>query len=153
MAAPRLPLSVDAVDGEARSDDDRTLNLRLEVRLDSEAINGRLWTEQGGDEGVPRGDRPCLPRHTPVRQRPVVERARTRRAGQGRAPQPARIIELVDEVVLVDDDEIQAAMALIADSLGVLVEPAGAAGVAAVSRHSEQLPGERVAVLLTGAAG
>jgi threonine dehydratase len=65
----------------------------------------------------------------------------------------ARIIELVDEVVLVDDDDIQAAMALIADSLGVLVEPAGAAGVAALSRHSEQLPGERCAVLLTGAAG
>jgi threonine dehydratase len=64
----------------------------------------------------------------------------------------ARIIELVDEVVLVDDDEIQAAMTLIADSMGVLVEPAGAAGVAAVSRHSEQLSGERVAVLLTGAA-
>jgi threonine dehydratase len=64
----------------------------------------------------------------------------------------ARIIELVDEVVLVDDDEIRAAMALIADSLGVLVEPAGAAGVAALSRHSEKLPGERVAVLLTGAA-
>ena len=64
----------------------------------------------------------------------------------------ARIIELVDEVVLVDDDEIQAAMALVADSVGVLVEPAGAAGVAALSRHSERLPGERVAVLLTGAA-
>jgi threonine dehydratase len=43
-------------------------------------------------------------------------------------------------------------MALIADSVGVLVEPAGAAGVAAVSRHSEQRPGERVAVILTGAA-
>jgi threonine dehydratase len=64
----------------------------------------------------------------------------------------ARIIELVDEVVLVDDDEIRAAMALIAESLGVLVEPAGAAGVAAVSRHSEALPGGRVTVLLTGAA-
>jgi len=65
----------------------------------------------------------------------------------------ARVIELVDEVVLVDDHEIQAAMRLIADCLGVVVEPAGAAGVAAVARHSEQLPGERVAVLLTGAAG
>jgi threonine dehydratase len=43
-------------------------------------------------------------------------------------------------------------MALIADSVGVLVEPAGAAGVAAVPRHPEQLEGERVAVLLTGAA-
>jgi threonine dehydratase len=50
---------------------------------------------------------------------------------------------------VVDDDEIQAAVALIADSMGVLVEPPG---VAAVSRHSEQLPGERVAVILTGAA-
>jgi threonine dehydratase len=63
-----------------------------------------------------------------------------------------RIVELVDEVVLVDDDEIRAAMALIADSTGVLVEPAGAAGVAAVARHPEALTGERVAVLLTGAA-
>ena len=64
----------------------------------------------------------------------------------------ARIVELVDEVVLVDDDEIRAAMALIAESTGVLVEPAGAAGVAAVARHQETLTGERVAVLLTGAA-
>ncbi|HEY6638570.1 MAG TPA: pyridoxal-phosphate dependent enzyme [Solirubrobacterales bacterium] len=63
----------------------------------------------------------------------------------------ARIVELVDEVVLVDDDEIQAAMALIAESTGVLVEPAGAAGVAALARH-ETLAGERVGVLLTGAA-
>jgi threonine dehydratase len=64
----------------------------------------------------------------------------------------ARIVEVVDEVVLVDDDEIRAAMALIADSTGVLVEPAGAAGVAAVARHQDTLGGERVAVLLTGAA-
>jgi threonine dehydratase len=64
----------------------------------------------------------------------------------------SRILELVDDVVLVDDDDMRAAMALIADSVGVLVEPAGAAGIAAVSRHSEHLPGERVAVLLTGAA-
>jgi threonine dehydratase len=64
----------------------------------------------------------------------------------------ARIIELVDDVVFVDDDEMQAAMTLIADSLGVLVEPAGAAGVAALARYAESLPRERVAVLLTGAA-
>jgi threonine dehydratase len=64
----------------------------------------------------------------------------------------ARVVELVDEVVLVDDDEIRAAMALIAESTGVLVEPAGAAGLAAVARHREALTGERVAVLLTGAA-
>ena len=64
----------------------------------------------------------------------------------------ARILELVDEVVMVDDDDIRAAMALVADLVGVLVEPAGAAGVAAVSRHSRHLAGGRVAVLLTGAA-
>ena len=64
----------------------------------------------------------------------------------------ARIVELVDEVVLVDDDDLRAAMKLIADSIGVLVEPAGAAGVAAVARHPDQLAGDRIAVLLTGAA-
>jgi threonine dehydratase len=62
-----------------------------------------------------------------------------------------RVLELVDEVVLVDDDDLRAAMALVAESLGVLVEPAGAAGVATLVRHPETLTGERVAVLLTGA--
>jgi threonine dehydratase len=52
----------------------------------------------------------------------------------------------------VDDDDLRTAMTLIAESLGVLVEPAGAAGVAALARHSEKVTGERVAVLLTGAA-
>jgi threonine dehydratase len=61
-----------------------------------------------------------------------------------------RLRALVDDVVLVDDDDIRAAMTLIADTIGVLVEPSGAAGVAAVQRHS--VPGERVAVLLTGAS-
>jgi threonine dehydratase len=61
----------------------------------------------------------------------------------------ARVRALVDEIVLVEDDEIRAAMALIADTIGVLVEPSGAAGVAAVRRHT--VPGERVAVVLTGA--
>jgi threonine dehydratase len=61
-----------------------------------------------------------------------------------------RLQALVDDIVLVDDDDIRAAMALIADTIGVLVEPSGAAGVAAVQRHS--VPGERIAVLLTGAS-
>jgi threonine dehydratase len=70
-----------------------------------------------------------------------------------REPIPAsfeRLRALVDEIVLVDDDAIRAAMALIADTIGVLVEPSGAAGVAAVQRYS--IPGERIAVLLTGAS-
>jgi threonine dehydratase len=64
----------------------------------------------------------------------------------------ARLTELVDDVVLVDDDAIRAAMSLIADAVGVLVEPAGAAGVAALTQHPNHLHGDRVAVLLTGAA-
>jgi threonine dehydratase len=39
-------------------------------------------------------------------------------------------------------------MKLVADTMGVLVEPSGAAGVAAVQRHL--VPGERIAVVLTG---
>jgi threonine dehydratase len=64
----------------------------------------------------------------------------------------ARVLALVDDVILVDDDDLRAAMTVIADSVGVLVEPAGAAGVAALSRHSERVTGDRVALLLTGAA-
>ena len=39
----------------------------------------------------------------------------------------ARVTALVDEIVLVDDDDLRRAMALISESVGVLVEPAGAA--------------------------
>ena len=63
----------------------------------------------------------------------------------------ARIRALVDEIVLVDDDDLRSSIDLIADNLGVLVEPAGAAGVAALRRHGQRVAGNRVAVLLTGA--
>ncbi len=63
----------------------------------------------------------------------------------------ARLVALVDEIVLVDDDDIRAAQRLVAETLGVVVEPAGAAGVAALARHGAQLPGGRTAVVLTGA--
>jgi threonine dehydratase len=65
----------------------------------------------------------------------------------------ARVMALVDEVVLVDDDDLREAMELVAGSVGVLVEPSGAAGVAALRRHGAALAGDRVAVLLTGASG
>jgi threonine dehydratase len=63
----------------------------------------------------------------------------------------ARVKALVDEIVLVDDDDLRRATELVADSVGVLVEPAGAAGVAALLRCGNKLPGDRVAVILTGA--
>jgi threonine dehydratase len=40
------------------------------------------------------------------------------------------------------------AVRLVADTLGLLLEPAGAAGVAAIRRHD--FPGERLSAILTG---
>jgi len=56
--------------------------------------------------------------------------------------------DLVDEIVLVSDDELIQAMRLSLSALGLLLEPSGAAGLAAIQRH--QLPGERLATILTG---
>lgn len=44
-----------------------------------------------------------------------------------------RACELVDEIVLVTDEAIAAAMELAARTLGVVLEPAGAAGLAAIA--------------------
>jgi threonine dehydratase len=63
----------------------------------------------------------------------------------------ARVSALVDEIVLVDDDDLRSAQQLILEELGTAVEPAGAAGVAALTRHGDRLPSGRTAVLLTGA--
>jgi len=56
----------------------------------------------------------------------------------------------VDEVMLVSDDEMLAAMrALFADA-GLVVEPAGAAGVAAIAQRAHEFENKRVATVLTG---
>jgi threonine dehydratase len=62
----------------------------------------------------------------------------------------ARVLALVDEFVLVGDEDLRSAVELIADTLGILVEPAGAAGVAALRRHRQRFTGERTAALFTG---
>ncbi|WP_250573183.1 threonine ammonia-lyase [Nonomuraea sediminis] len=59
-----------------------------------------------------------------------------------------RMRHLVDDFVLVDDEAILAAARLARDTLGLLVEPAGAAGLAAITTHD--LPGHRLAAILTG---
>ncbi|MCK2244054.1 MULTISPECIES: threonine/serine dehydratase [unclassified Crossiella] len=59
----------------------------------------------------------------------------------------ARTRALVDEVVLVSEEELRQAMRLAARTLGVLPEPAGAAGLAAIAKG---IPGETVATVLTG---
>ncbi len=57
----------------------------------------------------------------------------------------------VDEIVLVDDDELCRAMALLFADAKLAVEPAGAAALAAVLSCREQLAGKRVGIVVCGA--
>ena len=59
-----------------------------------------------------------------------------------------RMKYLVDEMVLVDDSQLLEAMKLAASTLGLVLEPAGAAGLAAIRSYS--LPGNQFATVLTG---
>ncbi|WP_433267856.1 threonine ammonia-lyase [Actinosynnema sp. CS-041913] len=59
-----------------------------------------------------------------------------------------RLRALVDDIVLVADDAIRAASDLALRTLGLVLEPAGAAGLAALAVHD--IPGETVATVLTG---
>ena len=68
-----------------------------------------------------------------------------------RVPVPesvVRLVALVDDMVLVDDSDLLEAMQLSAQTLGLLLEPSGAAGLAAIRVHN--LPGDRLATVLTG---
>jgi threonine dehydratase len=59
-----------------------------------------------------------------------------------------RLVALVDDMVLVEDVDLLEAIKLSAHTLGLLLEPSGAAGLAAIRVHD--LPGDRLATVLTG---
>jgi threonine dehydratase len=59
-----------------------------------------------------------------------------------------RMRSLVDDIVLVEDSQLLEAMRLAVSTLGIILEPSGAAGVAAIRTHN--LPGNRLATVLTG---
>jgi threonine dehydratase len=70
-----------------------------------------------------------------------------------RIPVPAALDALrsiVDEIVLVSESALRHAVRLVWDSLGLLVEPAGVAGVAALLEHRSTLARGFVATLLCG---
>lgn len=70
-----------------------------------------------------------------------------------RVPVPEALDDLasvVDDVVLVEDEAIVEAMRMIFDFHGLVLEPAGAAGVAAAMVFRERFRGGRVATVLTG---
>lgn len=59
-----------------------------------------------------------------------------------------RMRSVVDDLVLVSDAQIMEAMRLAAATLGLILEPSGAAGLAAISVH--KFPGDQLATILTG---
>ncbi|PYE28819.1 threonine dehydratase [Rhizobium sp. PP-CC-3A-592] len=70
-----------------------------------------------------------------------------------RIPVPAAVDWLqdtIDEVVLVDDDRIVEAMRFAHRTWGRMIEPAGAAGLAAILTQASSLEGRRVATMLCG---
>lgn len=62
----------------------------------------------------------------------------------------ARLRECCDDVVTVSETDLFAAMQLIHRTLGAVVEPAGAAGIAAVLAEPARYAGQRIATILTG---
>jgi threonine dehydratase len=64
---------------------------------------------------------------------------------------PPRILRRrLDEFVLVDEDELAAATLLMIDKTRTLVEPAGAAALAAALLLADELRGRRVALVASG---
>ncbi len=57
---------------------------------------------------------------------------------------------IVDDGLLVSDDNILKAMKLLHQHLGLVVEPSGAVGIAALLEHPEQFVGSRVATIICG---
>lgn len=67
--------------------------------------------------------------------------------GRPTAEAVTRTRALVDDMVLVSDAELTSAMHLAAETLGVLPEPAGVAGLAAIAKG---VPGDVLATVITG---
>jgi threonine dehydratase len=62
----------------------------------------------------------------------------------------ADITGVVDDILLVDDREILSAIRRAHSDLGLVLEPAGAAGLAAVMAHRDRFHGQLVGVILSG---
>jgi threonine dehydratase len=86
--------------------------------------------------------------------RPVERRADTIADGLSITRPVAGALEqvraAVDEILPVSDDTMLAAMRLLADRAGLLAEPAGAAGIAALMEHRARFQGAVVVSVITG---
>jgi threonine dehydratase len=86
----------------------------------------------------------------------IVERPSVDTIADGiavRVPIPEAVEDMrhtVDDIVLVGDDVILRAMRLLYEHAGLLIEPAGAAGIAAILADGERFRERRVATVLCG---
>jgi threonine dehydratase len=62
----------------------------------------------------------------------------------------ARLAQALDEVVLVDDETMLRAMRLLLDTVGLVAEPSGAAGIAVVLADPDRYRGREVTSVITG---
>jgi threonine dehydratase len=71
----------------------------------------------------------------------------------GRCPIPEVLEDLLlvlDDVVLASEDSIKAGMRLLCEHAGLVVEPSGALGIAAILEDPQRFAGRRVATILCG---
>lgn len=86
----------------------------------------------------------------------IIEHAQIATIADGigvRIPVPEAVADMhgtVDDVLLVSDDAMLAAMKLLHQHLGLVVEPSGAVGVAALLEHPERFRDQLVATIICG---
>jgi threonine dehydratase len=104
--------------------------------------------------GVCAAGAPAMERSWRARQVQKLDRIETIADGIAvRSPYPealANIVGIADDIVLVEDDTLKEAMRITHRELGVVLEPAGAAGMAALLTHRERFRGQMVGTILTG---
>lgn len=88
--------------------------------------------------------------------RHIVEYATMNTIADGigvRIPVPEAVTDMdgtVDDAILVSDDTILAAMKLLHQHLGIVVEPSGAVGIAAILENPARFAGQLVATIICG---
>lgn len=104
--------------------------------------------------GVVAAGAPAMKLSWEAKQSVATEQATTIADGIGvREPVDVAVqqsLEVVDEMVAVSDDAILAAMRLAQLQAGLVVEPAGAAGLAAAQMYQKRFEGQRAATILCG---
>ena len=104
--------------------------------------------------GICASGAPAMERSWRARQAQELERTETIADGIAvQSPYPEAVTDLVglvDDILLVEDDALLSAMQLAHRELGVVLEPSGAAGLAALTTYRERFKGQSIGTILTG---